>query len=93
MSIAILCLASLGASCPTRQEIDAYAWLNNSPLPPDLCAKFPELKDRGFYRRLDSGGFEFKSWCDPDAGDWIAFNKRDLQRMLDKYLPEKRTGD
>lgn len=85
----ILCLAFLGASCNvTRKEIEAYAWLNNTPLPPELCEREPTLKRYGFYRRLNDGHLEFITFCNPLARDWVAISKRDMKNLLDAYLPE-----
>lgn len=91
LSSAILCLVCLGAGCPSRPEIEAYVWLNNG-LPPELCAKHPELRDYGFYRRLNDGKVEFIAFCDPLSVHWLAVYDRDYQRLLDKYLPA-RSGD
>lgn len=73
----------------TRDEVDATIWLNNLPLPAELCEREPQLKKRGFYRRLDNGKLEFVSVCNPKAKDWISANKVDFNRILDKTLPKQ----
>jgi hypothetical protein len=89
-------VALLSAGCVTRAEIKASSWLNNAPIPADLCEKYPELKEYGFYRRLNSGNFEFISYCQPCepprscASDFVAFYKADLDKILDKLLPKKK---
>ena len=91
LSIGLSCLTS--CKTPLRSEINATVWLNNSPLPADLCgpkeAKAP-LWDYGFYRRLNSGGLEFISFCDASSNLWIGIHKDDFNRLLDKYVPENK---
>lgn len=77
------------ASCLTRKQVNAAAWLNNTDALLDLCIKVPELKDYGFYRRLDDGKIQFLSFCDPNAVRMIAFKDEDLNKILDALLPEK----
>lgn len=93
LSSAILCLTSCKA--PTRAEINATIWLNNSPLPKELCFQ-GEVKtvlwDYGFYRKLDSGKLEFISFCDPSASQWLSVYKDDFNRMMDEYLPDSSSG-
>lgn len=89
---------SLGfSSCPTKPEVDAAMWLNNG-LPADLCFPGPEasaelqavaqrLREHGFYRRLNAGGFELVSFCKPEAREFSGMHKRDLEELLSK-LPK-----
>lgn len=77
------------ASCITRQEIRANVWLTNAPVPPEICRKAPELKDYGFYRRLNDGTFEFVSFCTPSARRMISIVDTDFQRILDALLPKE----
>ena len=83
-------------SCKTaiREEIDATIWLNNSPLPATICEREPELKNYGFYRRLNSGQLEFMSFCRPCtegvkdcAKFWLGIRDDDFNRLMDKYVP------
>jgi hypothetical protein len=85
-------VVAISSGCITRQEIKAYTWLNNSPIPDELCAREPALQNYGFYRRLNNKKFEFISFCDPRANDWVAFYNKDLEAVLDKLLPKKRDG-
>lgn len=88
-------MSFLGCRTPSREEINATTWLNNTPLPAELCEANPELKRYGFYRRLNSGKLEFMSYCKPCtdgakdcAKNFIAIHENDFQKMLDKYVPE-----
>lgn len=92
---ATLCLTCLAGCKPTREEIDATIWLNNSPLPEALCGDElstprSELWNYGFYRRLNDGRLEFISFCDPQAAKWLGIIDTDFKNLLDKYVPEKR---
>lgn len=73
----MICLTS----CLTRREIEATVWLNNAPIPSSECTA--AIAKRGFYRKLDSGKVEFVSFCSPEARQWLAIHKDDLQRILD----------
>lgn len=91
LSSVILCQA-----CINRQEIQASVWLNNAPLPAEMCGPKPTqpdphhvtLWDYGFYRRLNSGKFEFISFCDQDAAKWVAVYQDDFNKILDGLLPK-----
>lgn len=72
------------ASCITRKEIEATVWRNNAPIPAAICAATPELHDYGFYRQLNDGGFEFVSFCAPEASQWLAIHESELKRILDR---------
>lgn len=78
------------ASCktPSRARINATIWLSNIPLPKEVCDRSPELRDRGFYRRLDNGKFEFVSFCSPVAKEWVSIPKKDFLKLLDEYVPK-----
>lgn len=54
----------------------------------NLCEKYPELKKFGIYRVLNNGKYEFLSYCDPQIANYQTISSRDLNRMLDKYLPK-----
>lgn len=92
----VLLCAMIFQGCLTRQQVRAYTWLNNSPLPADLCEKNPELQNYGFYRRLKDGKLEFVSFCQPCeppkacAADFISIYKVDFENVLDKLLPRKK---
>ena len=73
---------------PKRKEIEATLWLNNAPLPAYLCILHSELRDYGFYRKLEDGRIEFVSFCQAEAQRWIAIHESDLKRLLDKYVPK-----
>lgn len=92
MRVAILALLLLYSGCVTRQEVEAVIWLNNfndqGGSLNELCANVPELKQRGFYRKLDLGKYELVSVCNPIARDFLIVHKDDLARLLDKALPK-----
>jgi len=74
---------------PSRQQVDAVIFLNNTPLPEYLCDREPALHNYGFYRILNGGGYDFISFCNPEARRWISVYESDFNRILDKYLPPK----
>jgi hypothetical protein len=80
------------SSCVTRKEVDAASWLNNFGVEEfvALCNEHPELKDFGFFRKLDDGTFQFLSACDPNAKRMISFKDEDLKKILDALLPQKK---
>lgn len=63
-------------------------WLNNG-MPQGVCEREPSLRDYGFYRRLNDGGYDFISFCDDRAKDWLAVHKDDFNRMMDALLPQR----
>lgn len=83
LSCVILCLTS----CVTRQEIRAYFWLHNG-IPDEICRREPSLFNYGFYRKLNSGQFEFMSFCKPESRQFLGLHERDLEEILNKTLPE-----
>jgi hypothetical protein len=86
---ATICLGLGSCLRPTRPEINGRIWLNNTPIPEDICLREPSLKDYGFYRKLNDGKLEFVSFCSPEAFHWIAMHELDFKDLLDKYVPEK----
>ena len=86
LKLGILCLVL--NSCITRGEVEAYTWLNNTEALAELCQKTPELKDYGFYRKLNDGKLEFISFCNPLAKRMISIIDSDLQKILDENLPK-----
>ncbi len=77
------------SGCLKRSEIEASIWLNNAPLPDSVCV-IPENTHYGFYRRLNDGRFEFVSFCDARAHDWLAIHKDEFQRLLEKAYPKNK---
>jgi hypothetical protein len=78
----------MGASCPTRPQIEANFWLTDV-LPPELCAKEPLLQEYGFYRKLNNGKWEFISYCNPLISNWTSIYKDDLRRILNAFFRNK----
>jgi len=66
----------------------ATTWLNNG-LPADVCAREPSLQNYGFYRKLNTGNYEFISFCDPKSQEWIAVYQDDFYKILNALLPAK----
>lgn len=60
--------------------------MNNFPLPEEMCQ---ESMEYGFYRKLNSGLFEFVSACDEDAFEWVSIHKDDLAKLLSRIPNEK----
>lgn len=75
-------------SCVTKPEIMAAVWLNNTPIPPEICTSVPALQQYGFYRRLNDGKLEFISFCNPQAVNWLGVHQDDFNRMMDKTFPK-----
>ncbi len=90
------CLILLaGCKSVSKKEIDAVLWLHNGA-PPEMCgadeatSPYPLLWKYGFYRVLNTGKYEFISFCNPRALDWFGVEKNDLNRLLKKAgLPQK----
>jgi hypothetical protein len=80
LALALLLLLCQG--CISRQRLKTYLWLNNTPLPKDICEREPELKEYGFYRKLNDGTFEFVTFCGDKAKDFFAIYKKDLETIL-----------
>lgn len=95
--LALLSLMPLLQGCPKRTDIEAEVWLN-SGLPSDLCVSNPQLSKFGIYRKLDSGKYEFISYCTtvPDANgnqvnatqQYISINAEKFNHFLDELLPK-----
>ena len=85
----LLCMISL-VSCrqPKRAEVNARIWLNNAPIPIEICLREPELERYGFYRKLNDGSFEFISFCSTEASHWVAMFEDDFKDLMDKYVPK-----
>lgn len=94
--LALLLLMVAVSGCPSRKEVDAELWLNTG-LSPELCAKEPELQKYGLYRRLDTGKYEFISYCTQvqdasgkpvnAAQGYTSINTKKLKSLLDDLLP------
>lgn len=90
--VLMLSIVFFFSGCVTREEVKAYVWLNNG-MPAEICAREPELLNYGFYRRLNDDKFEFISFCDERAKNWLGIYKADFEKMLDALLPEKRDDE
>lgn len=75
------------SSCVTKKQIQAAIWLNNGPLPPQICESNVELKQYGFYRKLDDGRLEFIPYCSEISSRMISMTEEDMNKFLDE-LPE-----
>lgn len=90
----LVCLVLSLPGCVSRGEIKAAIWLNNGSDPAQCglsraTSPNPVLWDHGFYRRLDAGGFEFISFCDPRSSEWFAIYRSDLEEILNETLPRE----
>lgn len=76
-------------SCISREEIDAALW-NSDRIPVELCEKYPEIKDYGFFRVLNSGNEEFVSFCSNEAKAYFAMYNKDFEKLVNKAQLKKR---
>lgn len=85
--IGILNIAIIASLCGcrtiTKEEIDITLWMNNGPVEAAACTT-GDTAQRGFYRKLDNGKYDFVSWCKPEANQFMAIQKDDLARLLQK---------
>lgn len=88
LSLLLLC------SCITREEIEVAIWKNNfndaKGSMKELCETYPEIKDYGFYRKLNDGTLEFISVCNPHAREMLSIHNADFVRLMDRALPKKK---
>jgi hypothetical protein len=73
----------------SRKEIRAAIWLNNGPIPKEICEREPEVAWYGFYRRLNNGKLEFVSFCNPDSKEWLAMHKDDFAELINRGTAPK----
>lgn len=85
--LVLLSLAML-QGCISRKQIEAAAWLNNFEAIQTLCQQYPEIRDYGFYRKLNDGNFQFLSVCEENAKRMISITDSDMKDILDGVLPE-----
>lgn len=76
-------------SCLTREEIDAALW-NSDRIPVEYCEKYPEIKEYGFYRKLNDGNEEFVSFCSDNAKTYFAMYNKDFEKLVTKAQLKKR---
>lgn len=89
-TILIFSFCIMSCKTPTRQEVNAKIWLNNSggAAYKALCLEQPKLKDHGFYRKLNNGKLEFVSFCSSTATKFFGVSEKDFNELMDKYIPE-----
>jgi hypothetical protein len=83
----LLALALLGIlcqGCVSKKRIRAHIWLNNSPIPQEICDREPTLKDYGVYRRLTNGKLEFVSFCEGLASEFLSMHKSDFEKLMNE---------
>ena len=90
MGLSIVTLSLASCLVPERSEINATLWLNNAPIPKEICEANKELYNYGLYRRLNDNSLEFVSFCSLLASRWISIHSDDLAKLLDKYVPERK---
>lgn len=64
-------------------------WLNNLPVPKEICDANPVLRDYGIYRELNNGKKEFVSVCTKEITLYLSIYGDDFNNLLDKYVPKK----
>ena len=93
--VVCLALSSGLQGCVSRtevqKEIDASVFLHDK-LPSGLCPKDSPLWSLGIYRKLNNGNEEFVSYCNKEIEQYFGIYKKDVEKMLDKYLPKKKQG-
>jgi hypothetical protein len=75
-------LGTLSQGCVTRKKINTYLWLNNAPIPSEICEREPSLKDYGLFRKLRSGQIEFLGFCEEKTGEFFSMHKDDFERIM-----------
>lgn len=76
------------SGCVSRAEIKAEIWLQ-SGLPKDLCERYPDIAKSGLYRKLNSGKYEFLSYCKPQVKKYVSMHGDKFNEFLDETLPKK----
>jgi hypothetical protein len=71
-----------GTTLIKKTDLGVAAWINNTDAMQDLCKKIPELKEFGFYRRIDLENLQFLSFCDKNSSRMIAFKDEDVEKIL-----------
>ena len=97
--VVLLFSQGLLPACINRKQIRAEVWLN-SGLPAELCPEGSEIHKYGIYRKLNSGNYQFISYCAlgqkddgsvyPLVQDYITFNAKKFNEVLDGLLPPKK---
>jgi hypothetical protein len=92
LRLLILCPALiLTSSCVTRQQIEAEMWENNFHSIDDaLCLPGGPLYRRGFFRRLDGGGFELISVCSKRGSEMKAFTPESVDKLMEGAFGKKK---
>lgn len=80
--LALALSAILFQGCVSKKKLKAYLWLNNAPIPKEICDREPVLKDYGLYRRLNNGSFEFVSFCELKSKEFLSMYRDDLENLL-----------
>jgi hypothetical protein len=89
LALLLILLASSG--CITRKQIEAATWLNNfHSIDPTLCYPNGPLYERGFFRRLDDGRFQFISICTETASKMLSATPEDYKKLIDAALGSKK---
>jgi hypothetical protein len=89
---ATICLVLILNSCVTRQQIEAATWLNNfKAVPKEYCGTSTNrgpLWDYGFYRKLNTGKYQFISLCTNQGSEMFSVTDSDYQKILEAALPK-----
>lgn len=84
--LAVFPVLLLALGCPSKKEIQASIWLNDSLV--DVCEQYPGVERYGFYRQLNNGTQEFISYCNPLAKEMLGMHKSDFERFVKETWPE-----
>jgi hypothetical protein len=63
------------------------------PIPQEICDRNIELWSYGFYRKLNNGKIEFVSFCKKEAREWLAMNKEDFNKFMDRINEPRSKGE
>lgn len=81
------------SGCVSRTEvqkrIDATVFLHDQ-IPVEICRDVPQLKKLGIYRKLNNGQEEFVSYCKPEIELYFGLYEKDVQKILDEFIPKKK---
>lgn len=89
LALSFVLLGCVTTRNDVRKEIKAFVFLHDR-LPSKLCAEVPELRNYGLYRKLNNGQEEFVSYCKKEVTEYLGFWNKDVETILDKYLPQKK---
>jgi hypothetical protein len=91
--LGLILMALATSSCVvTRKQIEAATWVNNfNAIPDDACYPGKSLYRVGFFRRLDTGKYQFVSVCSDTGNKMLSATADDYKKLLDAALKKDET--